>query len=211
MIQTLIQLPIGFIVGLSGALIPGPLLAYNMAKSATYGARAGPLAAVGHILVELAVLSLIALGLGVVLQTLAFQIGFGLFGGALLIILAVQGFSKIKGDPNPKKIVGTEHHPILGGILFSTLLNPTVIFWWATIGVATLMEAYLVASTAGVALWLTGHFLSDLTWYSIISLSVSKGRKVLGLRGYRAIHLFCTAVLLVLGAYFLFKYGSLLF
>lgn len=210
MIQALIQLPIGFIVGLSGALIPGPLLAYNMAKSATYGARTGPLAAIGHILVELAVLSLIALGLGVILQTLAFQIWFGLFGGALLIVLALKGFSKIRVDPNPKKIAGTEHHPILGGILFSTLLNPTVIFWWATIGVATLMEAFLVASTAGVVLWLVGHFLSDIVWYSIVSLSVSKGRKVLGLRGYRVIHIFCTTVLFVLGIYFLFKYGMLL-
>ena len=210
MIQTLIQLPIGFIIGLSGALIPGPLLAYTMAKSSTYGARTGPLAVAGHVLVELAVLSLIALGLGVVLQTRVFQVGFGLFGGVLLIILGAEGISKIKRDPKPKKMVATKYHPVLGGVLFSTLLNPTVIFWWATIGVATIMEAFLVASLAGVILWLIGHFLSDFVWFSLISLSVVKGKRVLGLRGYRAILLFCTAVLLVLGVYFLFKYGLLL-
>ncbi len=210
MIQTLIQLPIGFIVGLSGALIPGPLLAYTMAKSSSYGPRAGPLAAVGHVLVELVVLSILALGLGVVLQTTAFQIGFGIFGGGLLVILAVQAIFKIKNNPEPEKAVATSHHPVVGGILFSTLLNPTVILWWATIGVATLMEAYLVAATAGVILWLVGHFLSDFVWYSIISVSVVKGRKVLGVKGYKAILLFCTGVLLVLGFYFLFKYGMLL-
>ncbi len=210
MIQTLIQLPIGFIVGLSGALLPGPLLAYTMAKSSSYGARAGPLAAAGHVLVELVVLSILALGLGVVLQTTAFQVGFGLFGGVLLVVMAMQAISKIRRNLKPGKIVATGHHPVVGGILFSTLLNPTVILWWATIGVATLMDAFLVASVAGVALWLVGHFLSDFVWYSIISLSVVKGKKVLGVRGYRAILLFCTVVLLALGIYFLFKYGLLL-
>lgn len=210
MIQTLIQLPIGFFIGLSGALIPGPLLAYTMAKSSTYGARTGPLAVAGHVLVELVVLSLIALGLGVVLQSRAFQVGFGLFGGVLLIILGVEGISKIKRDPQPKKMVATKYHPVLGGVLFSTLLNPTVIFWWATIGVATIMEAFLVASIAGVVLWLVGHFLSDLVWFSLVSLSVAKGKKMLGLAGYRALLLFCAAILLVLGGYFIIKYGLLL-
>lgn len=211
MIQTLIQLPIGFFIGLSGALIPGPLLAYTMAKSTTYGARTGPLTVAGHVLVELVVLSFIALGLGVILQSTAFQIGFGLFGGVLLIIFGLDGVLKIKRNLQPKKMVATGYHPILGGVLFSTLLNPTVIFWWATIGVATIMEAFLVASMAGVILWLVGHFLSDLVWLSLISFSVAKGKKILGIVGYRALLLFCAAVLLILGCYFTIKYGLLLF
>lgn len=210
MIQTILQLPIGFIIGLSGALIPGPLLAYTMAKTQTYGARTGPLAVVGHVLVELVVLSLIALGLGIVLQSRTFQIGFGLFGGVLLIILGVEGISKIKRSQQPKKLVATKYHPILGGVLFSTLLNPTVIFWWATIGVATIMEAFLVASLSGVVLWLIGHFLSDLVWFSLVSISVAKGKKVLGLVGYRALLIFCISILLILGCYFIIKYGLLL-
>ncbi|MGC8816817.1 MAG: LysE family transporter [Candidatus Hadarchaeum sp.] len=211
MIQTLIQLPIGFIIGLSGSLIPGPLLAYTMAKSPDYGARTGPLAVVGHVLVELVILSLISLGLGVILQASTFQAGFGLFGGVMLVLLGFDGISKLRKNPSPSKMVATKHHPVLGGILYSTILNPTVIFWWATIGVATIMEAYLVASLAGVVLWLVGHFLSDLIWFSLVSLSVVKGKKVIGVRGYRAILSFCTLLLFVLGVYFLFKYGQLLF
>jgi len=210
MIQTLVQLPIGFIIGLSGSLIPGPLLAYTMVKSPTYGARTGPLVVVGHVLVELVILSLIALGLGVILQARVFQVGFGLLGGALLIVLGVEGILKIKGNPSPKRMMSTRHHPVLGGVLYSTLLNPTVIFWWATIGAATIMEAFLVASLAGVVLWLIGHFLSDFVWFSLVSLSVVRGKKVLGFRGYRAVLLFCTLLLIVLGIYFLLKYGLLL-
>jgi threonine/homoserine/homoserine lactone efflux protein len=205
MFQALVQLPIGFFIALSGALIPGPLLSYTVAKSSTYGARTGPLAVSGHILVELAVLSLLALGLGVVLQSRAFQVGVGLVGGSLLVVLGVFSISKLKR--NSRGTVITKYHPLAGGIMFSTILNPTVILWWATVGLATLMNAFLMASLAGVVLWLIGHFLADFSWFSLVSLSVARGRRVIGTRGHHILLLVCSCVLLILGAYFIGKYG----
>ena len=205
MFQVLVQLPIGFFIALSGALIPGPLLAYTVAKSSTYGARTGPLAVSGHILVELAVLSLLALGLGVVLQSRAFQFGIGLVGGGLLVVLGVFSISKLKR--NSVGTVITKYHPLAGGVMFSTILNPTVILWWATVGLATLMEAIFMASLAGVVFWLIGHFLADLSWFSLVSLSVARGRRVLGTKGHHILLLVCSCVLLILGAYFIAKYG----
>lgn len=210
MMQVLLQLPIGFFIALSGALIPGPLLAYTVAKSSTYGARTGPIMVAGHVLVELVVLALISFGLGVVLSSQTFQVVLGLAGGLLLIILGVSGISKLRQSSKPRSIAGTKYHPLLGGVLFSSVLNPTVVFWWATIGAATLMEAFLVASLAGVALWLIGHFLADFVWFSFVSISVARGKKMLGARGYRALLMFCAAVLMTLGVYFGIKYGLLL-
>jgi threonine/homoserine/homoserine lactone efflux protein len=207
MLQILIQFPIGFFIALSGVLIPGPLLAYTVAKSSTYGARTGPLTVVGHVLVELVVLSLIGLGLGIVLRSQAFQVGLGLVGGSMLVIMGVLSISKLTRSPDPRGVVVTRYHPLLGGVMFSTILNPTVIIWWATIGLVTLMEAFLIASLAGVAFWLVGHFLADLSWFSLVSLSVARGRKFLGSRGYRALLLVCGGVLLVLGVYLVGKYG----
>jgi threonine/homoserine/homoserine lactone efflux protein len=205
MFQTLVQLPIGFFIALSGALIPGPLLAYTVAKSSTYGARTGPLAVSGHILVELVVLSLLALGLGVALQSQAFQVGIGLVGGVLLVVLGVLSISKLKRNSGGTVI--TKYHPLAGGVMFSTILNPTVILWWATVGLATLMEAFLIASLAGVVFWLLGHFLADFSWFSLVSFSVARGRRVLGTRGHHILLLVCSCVLLLLGAYFIAKYG----
>lgn len=207
MFQVLVQFPIGFFIALSGALIPGPLLAYTVAKSSTYGARTGPFVVAGHILVELVVLFLIAVGLGVVLQSQIFQIGIGLVGGILLVGLGFLSITKLERNPTSKEIVVSRHHPLVGGILFSTILNPSVILWWATIGLATLMEAFLIASLAGVVFWLLGHFLADLSWFSLVSLSVARGRRFLGTGGYRVILFTCGCVLLVLGAYFVGKYG----
>jgi threonine/homoserine/homoserine lactone efflux protein len=205
MFEVLIQFPIGFFIALSGALIPGPLLAFVVAKSSTHGARTGPLAVSGHILVELAVLSLIALGLGVVLQNRSFQVGVGLVGGILLVLMGTLSISKL--TRNSEGAVITHYHPVVGGVMFSTVLNPTVILWWATLGLATLMEAFLVASLAGVVFWLAGHFFADLSWFSLVSFSVARGRKVLGTRGHRVLLFLCSCVLLILGIYFIGKYA----
>ena len=201
MFEVLVQFPIGFFIALTGALIPGPLLAYTVAKSSTHGARTGPLAVVGHILVELAVLSLIAIGLGVVLQSQAFKVGIGVVGGVLLVILGVFSISKLKRGYQGTVI--TRYRPLVGGVVFSTILNPTVILWWATVGLFMITNAFLVASIGGVVFWLLGHFLADLSWFSLVSFSVARGRKVLGTRGHRILLLLCSCVLLVLGVYFI--------
>jgi threonine/homoserine/homoserine lactone efflux protein len=93
----------------------------------------------------------------------------------------------------------TDYHPLVGGVMFSTILNPTVILWWSTVGLATLMEAFLIASLAGVVFWLLGHFFADLSWFSLVSFSVARGRKVLGTRGHRILLIVCSCVLLILG------------
>lgn len=52
-----------FLVGLSGALAPGPLLALDIRESTARGFWAGPYIATGHSLLELLVVVLLAVGL----------------------------------------------------------------------------------------------------------------------------------------------------
>lgn len=51
-----------FLVGLSGALAPGPLLALDIRESTQRGFWAGPYIATGHSLLELLVVILLAIG-----------------------------------------------------------------------------------------------------------------------------------------------------
>jgi threonine/homoserine/homoserine lactone efflux protein len=205
MFQALVQFPIGFFIALSGALIPGPLLAYIVAKSSTYGARTGPMAVSGHALVELGLLSLIAIGLGVVFQSQPFQIGIGLAGGILLVVIGFVSIFKVTSNSLGTIITG--YHPVVGGVVFSSILNPTVPLWWSTVGLVTVMDAFAMASLLGVIFWLGGHFLADLVWFSLVSISVARGRRVLGTRGHRILLLLCSCVLMILGVYFIGKYG----
>jgi threonine/homoserine/homoserine lactone efflux protein len=207
MLETIAQLGIGFVVALSGALIPGPMLAFVVAKSASFGERAGFFAAVGHALVEVAILALIAAGLGFVLASAGFQIFVGVLGGILLVMFGAMAFSKLRAKAPKLDSAGLKYHPIVGGILFSTVLNPSVFVWWATVGFAMLMEAVLVASLAGAALWLVGHFAADIFWFSSVSYLVASGRWSRESRAQKYLLVTFGCILLVFGFYFLFKYG----
>lgn len=179
-------LGLGYVVAFSGVLIPGPLLAYIIIKSLSSGAKTGPLSVVGHILVELGLAGLIILGVSFVLVFSAIKLWMGLLGGGVLALLGVLNLLKARriGDFKPEA-AGLNYHPIVGGILFSTILNPSVLVWWSIVGFTMLAEATLVAALVGAVFWLLGHFLADLTWYSLVSVLSSKGRGVMGLRGHR--------------------------
>ncbi len=210
MLEAVVQLPIGFIVALSGALIPGPLLAFVIAKTPSSGPRTGTIAAGGHIMVEFGLLALIALGLGAILINQFFQSIVYVVGGISLIVLASLSFLELSATRGPLRGV-TRYPPLLGGVLFSTVFNPTVILWWATIGTVMLMEAWLVASLAGVAFWLLGHFLADLGWFSLVSYSITRRKALLGTGGHKALLVACGLVLLIFGVYFLTQFLPALF
>jgi threonine/homoserine/homoserine lactone efflux protein len=206
MLETIVQLGIGFVVALSGALIPGPMLAFVMAKSLS-GKWAGFFAAIGHMIVELCILALIAAGLGFVLASEGFRSFVGALGGILLIVFGAMAFSKLRAKAPRLDSAGLRYHPIVGGILFSTVLNPSVFVWWATVGFAMLMEAVLVASLAGAALWLVGHFAADIFWFSSVSYLVASGRWSREGKAQKYLLVTFGCILLVFGFYFLFKYG----
>ncbi|MCS7131219.1 MAG: LysE family transporter, partial [Hadesarchaea archaeon] len=94
MFEAIVQLPVGFIIALSGALIPGPLLTYVVVKTLSHGGKSGTFAAVGHVFVELAIVSLVALGLGFAVKSQMLQIAVGVIGGFLLVLLGGLNLSK---------------------------------------------------------------------------------------------------------------------
>jgi len=210
MLEAILQLPVGFVVALSGALIPGPLFAFIVSRTPSSGSRAGLLAAVGHIMVEFVLLVLIALGLGVALGNQSFQTAVFAVGGVSLLVISLLTFSKLQAVKVQSK-VSTDYQPLMGGILFSTVFNPTVILWWATVGTAMLAQAWLAASLAGVVAWLIGHFLADIGWFSFVSYSVHKGKGFLGVKGHRALLAACGLILFAFGVYFISRVLSFVF
>ena len=74
-----------FSIGLSGAMSPGPLTVFVMGQSARYGVLAGPLASLGHGLLEVALVALLWLGLARVLQWDPVLAVIGVSGGLVMI------------------------------------------------------------------------------------------------------------------------------
>ncbi len=199
-----------FGVGLSGAMMPGPLLTATIVSTARHGFMAGPLIVLGHALLELALLIALLAGFSTILLMPRVGQTVAIVGGSFLLYL---GFCMIKDilkgkltlpDDQPEQVSSTPlMHPIVAGILAS-VSNPYWSIWWATIGLNYLTIAWK-SSTSGIVSFYSGHILADLFWYSLIAFIISTGSRWLNPLVYRLILLLCSIFLLGLGIYFIYS------
>lgn len=196
-----------FIMGFSGAMMPGPLLTVNINESYRRGISAGPLLIMGHGFLELLLVIGLTLGLGAVLVLPLVKGVIALVGG---LVLLWMGWDMVKeawqGAVSLELAAGGEvkgMQPVLAGAVVS-LSNPYWVLWWATIGV-TYVTLALQKGILGLAVFLTGHVLSDFVWYTAVSLAVVSGRKLLSDKVYRGILITCGLFLLYLAIYFIWS------
>ena len=196
-----------FLVGLSGAMMPGPLLTVTIAESAHRGFKAGPLIVLGHALLELALIIALLAGLSFYLKKPVVTNVISLVGGGFLIFIGlnmirdvIKGRVSLEQNKNNTG-KGMTMHPVVAGILVS-LSNPFWIVWWATIGLTYLTLA-LKSGTAGIASFFTGHIMADLLWYSLIAAAVAGGRRFLKQQVYQVVIILCGVFLTGLGGYFI--------
>ncbi len=194
-----------FLVGFSGAISPGPLLAYNIKETVRIGFIAGPLVVAGHSLLELVTVAALAFGLAQVLDSDPVVAAIGLLGGGFLLWMSwglLRNPSKnapfLPGRGAPLSSVSLK--PVIGGVLVS-LSNPFWALWWLTVG-AALITRSLEAGLVGLASFYLGHILSDLAWYGFVSGAVTSGKRFLSQNVYRGIILVCGSFLGLLGVYF---------
>jgi threonine/homoserine/homoserine lactone efflux protein len=190
-----------FVLGLSGAMMPGPLLTVTIAESFRRGAWAGPLLVAGHAVLEGILVLLLFAGLDeVVRNPLVFSL-VAMVGGTLLLWM---GWGMLRSLPSLHlELASAEEssmHPLAAGVLVS-LSNPYFILWWATIGLGYLVVAH-EAGTPGVITFYLFHILSDLVWYALVSGAVSYGRRFLSDRAYRFLVGSCAIFLVGFGFYF---------
>ena len=76
---------VSFILALSGAIMPGPLLTVTITESVKRGAWVGPAVILGHGLLELVLVILIFTGVGSYLKTNAVTSTISFTGGAVLL------------------------------------------------------------------------------------------------------------------------------
>ena len=194
-----------FILALSGALMPGPLLTLTVAESARRGFRAGPLLMTGHGLLELILIIAVIAGLGPLLESRPVMGWVALVGG---LMLAWLGIDMVRTAPRRTLVQtidpggGGGAHPIVMGALVS-LSNPYWTLWWATIGLGYLLTS-MQFGVNGVAAFFSGHISADFAWYCLISLGVSRGRNLLGDAGYRTVIRCCGVFLVGFGGWFLY-------
>lgn len=190
-------------------MMPGPLLSATIASSARRGWRAGPLIVLGHAILELLLIIALMAGLSAFLTRIEVTRGIALIGGLFLIYLgwnmsrdARKGRIHLKSGDSADKS-SSDMHPVLTGILLS-LTNPYWSIWWATVGLGYLVLAF-PSGNLGVGSFYSGHILSDLLWYTLISVSVAGGQKFIKESYYNAVIFLCGLFLVGMGGYFMYS------
>jgi threonine/homoserine/homoserine lactone efflux protein len=193
-----------FLIALSGALMPGPLLTVTVSESSRRGISTGPLMILGHGILELVLVVALLSGLAPILLRDDVFIVIALAGGVILLWMA---FSMIKELPNLRLDLEVkkekERNLIAAGIVLSAA-NPYWLIWWASIGLG-----YIVYSAKfgliGVVAFFLGHILADLGWYAVISYGVVKGKHLFSNKGYRRLIGGCAVFLILFSGYFLYS------
>jgi len=190
-----------FVVALSGALMPGPLLTITVGEATRRGFWAGPLIILGHGLLELTLVLLLLAGLGTILNKPLVLGTVGLVGGVVLLwmglgLLRASRTSRLQFEAG--KTTGL--HPVWTGI-FMSLANPYWLIWWLTIGLGYMIFAAKYG-LLGVVLFFVGHILADLVWYTLVSAAVAYGRNFFTDSLYRGFLTGCGCFLFIFSGYF---------
>jgi threonine/homoserine/homoserine lactone efflux protein len=193
-----------FMVALSGAMMPGPLLAITISEAARRGFWAGPQLVLGHGILELALIAALVAGLSEFMENELVLAVVSLLGGTILLVMGSltvrKGWQKVT-IPTASPGMGRGRTLVLSGVLVS-ISSPYWLIWWITLGMTYLLWS-LNLGIAGVASFFTGHILADLAWYALVAFIVATGRKVMKDTVYRGLLIVCGLALLSLGGYFI--------
>lgn len=194
------MLALGFVIGLTGALAPGPTLVVTINSSLKKGWKSGPLVTLGHVLTEVLMVVLVLTGLSMILGEYSYMIiivgGVALLAFGLLTVLESRHASIDLSGGN-----GVADDPVLAGVVTS-ISNPYFWIWWFTVGSAILISAMEGGWPLLVA-FIAGHWFADLGWFTLVSVGVHRGRFFLTDRGYRYMLAVCGLFLMAFGIWFL--------
>ncbi|MDO8872516.1 MAG: LysE family transporter [Methanoregula sp.] len=190
---------LGLVIGLTGALAPGPMLVATINASISGDWKIGPKVVVGHMIAESVIFLLIVLGLATL--ALPYTTAIAVIGGIALIVFGALTIAGSREASINGPVTGTAGNPYVAGLVTS-VANPYFWIWWLTIG-----SAMVIAGLAGgivlAAVFMVGHWCADIGWFTLVSAGISQGRTILSDTSYRRIMGVCGVFLILFGAYYL--------
>jgi len=204
MIETVLFTITAFAAGLSGAMVPGPMLTVTISDSVKKGFKAGPLVVLGHYLAEIALIIVILAGFSWLIGSNTAAMIIGTLGGIMLVFMGHNISKSSKGSPDISNGNGlTQRYGSVFGGIITSISNPYFFIWWATIGMAFMFKGLEIAGLVGLIGFLVGHWSADLSWYGLVSFFTGRGSNIMTDSHYKLIMKVCGIFLIILGVYFL--------
>jgi threonine/homoserine/homoserine lactone efflux protein len=197
--EILSTLVLGFFIGLTGALAPGPTLVATINAALAGNWTAGLKVSLGHIIIETAVFFLIILGLAS--MATPYTTAIAIIGGIALIVFGVMTISGSRSASLRAVPEKAAANPYMAGLLTSAA-NPYFWIWWLSVGSALLINA-LAGGILLAIVFMIGHWGADVSWYVFVSTGIAKGRTILPDTTYHRIMAACGVFLVLFGLYYL--------
>ncbi len=193
---------LAFVVALTGAMSPGPLLALVIGQVLAQGPAAVLFLLLGHAFLEALLVIGLAKGLLRWLQSLTARVLLGVIGGGVLLWM---GWT-ITASASAASLVGTRGQEMPWFILFlagigASLSNPYFTGWWATVGTGQVATLDL-RSRRDFTQFFIGHELGDFSWYLLVAVVLTTGRAWLTDEIYSQILWIAGGVVILLGTWF---------
>lgn len=202
-----------FLIALTGALAPGPVLTFTIYKSVQKrGYLAGFFIMLGHATLEFALICLLLLGASLFFQNVLFLTTIGIVGGIFLVIFGIlvikDTYKKdftIDFVVSEEDIKGYKGNSFLGGIIVS-LSNPFWTLWWAVIGLSFMINFNIsFENPTALLLFFLGHELGDFAWYVPLSIFVYYGGKSINPKIFKYVLYGCGIFMIGFGIYLAFN------
>ncbi len=186
--------------------MPGPLLAMTIGQVSLTGSwLVGPLLIVGHAALEIVVITLLIAGLVQALRRRWPRAVISLIGGAALLLMGLDMLRSARGMALGTA-GATEILPVWGLIAAGAAIsaaNPTFPIWWATVGAGGLAQ-FSPRRPSEYLSFFVGHELSDLVWYTAVSVVLATGKGWLSPRVYGGLVLVCGLAVILLALWFMY-------
>ena len=199
-----------FLIALTGAMAPGPVLTFTIYKSVQKrGYLAGFFIILGHATLEFGIICLLLLGASLFLRDILILTIIGVVGGIFLVIFGILVIRDTIKNPlkfdfqsiEEADIKGFKGNSFLGGIYIS-LSNPFFLMWWAIIGLSFMINFGIsFENPTGLLLFFLGHELGDLAFYVPISIFVYIGGKSLNPKIFKYVLIGCGVFMIGFGIF----------
>jgi len=208
-----------FLVALTGAMAPGPLLTYTIIKTIKTKKRGylmGLWVIVGHAILEMGIIIFLLFGFSFVLENVIVIRTIGVVGGVILVYFGVSiirsvYLGKITTsflNPSEEQSEGSEpfknkglENAVVGGIIVS-MANPYWWVWWATVGFALMVHLNVsFKQWPELLAFFVGHEAGDLIWYLVVSFLTFFGLRHLNKKVYYGVLICCGALMILFGIY----------
>jgi threonine/homoserine/homoserine lactone efflux protein len=189
------------ITSLSGVMMPGPMFTVTLAKSLK-SPWAGVLVSLGHAVIEVPLILLVYFGLANFLQNEIVKLVLSILGGGMIVWMSYELFRARRKLAREGR--DTSYNAFVAGILMSGL-NPFFLVWWVTVGSLLLVTFIDAVGTYGLPFFIVVHWLCDLIWLSIVSVTIYRTHSFWGEKFQEWVFIVLSLALLYFGGQFIVK------